>query len=126
MKNNNSHRLFIYLRHGIIHLFILLLFLTAPGLCCCTWTFSSCWEWGLLSSCESQASYCSGFSRCGSWALGQEGFSNYGAQASVIMVHRLSCSVAFGIFPDQVLNLCPMPWKADSFLFYFFATLFIF
>ena len=81
MKNNNSHRLFIYLRHGIVHLLILPLFLAALGLCCCTWTFSSCWEWGLLSSCEAQASCCGGFSHCGSWALGHAGFSNCGAQA---------------------------------------------
>ena len=81
MNNNNSHRLFIYLRHGIVYLFILLLFLAALGLCYNMWTFSSCWEWGLLSSCEAWASYGGGFSRCGSWALGHTGFSNCGAWA---------------------------------------------
>ena len=28
--------------------------------------------------------------------------------ASVLGVHRLSCSVARGIFPDQRSNLCPL------------------
>ena len=30
------------------------------------------------------------------------------------MAHRLSCSVACGIFPDQGSNLCPLHWQADS------------
>ena len=29
-------------------------------------------------------------------------------------MHRLSCSVACGIFPDQGLNLCPLHWQVDS------------
>ena len=41
----------------------------------------------------------------GAWALG--------ARASVA-VHRLSCSTACGIFPDQGSNLCPLHWQADS------------
>ena len=32
---------------------------------------------------------------------------------SVAVVHRLSCSAACGIFPDQGLNLCPLHCKAD-------------
>ena len=28
--------------------------------------------------------------------------------------HKLSCSVACGIFPDQGLNLCLLNWQADS------------
>ena len=31
-------------------------------------TFSSCSEWGLLSSCDAWASHCSGFSRGRAWA----------------------------------------------------------
>ena len=38
------------------------LFMAVLGLCCCTWTFSSCGEWGLLSSCAwaspHHASFC--------------------------------------------------------------------
>ena len=41
----------------------------------------------------------SGFSCCGGQAPG--------AQASVVVVHGLSCSVACGIFPDQGSNPCP-------------------
>ena len=36
-----------------------------PGLCCCTWAFSSCGEWGLFSSCRAWDFHCSGFSCCG-------------------------------------------------------------
>ena len=35
-------------------------FLAVLGLCCCTWTLSSCDEWGLLSSCGVQTPHCSG------------------------------------------------------------------
>ena len=53
---------------------------------------------GLLSSCGAQASYCSGFS-CGAQALG--------AQASVVIAHRLSCSTTWGILLDQGSNPVP-------------------
>ena len=33
---------------------------------------------------------------------------------SVIVAHRTSCSAAFGIFPDQGSNPCPLHWQADS------------
>jgi len=33
----------------------------------------------------------------------------------LVVVHRLSCSVASGIFPDQGLNPCPLRWQADSY-----------
>ena len=36
--------------------------------------FSSCDNWGLLSSCGMRASLCSGFSCCGVLALGRTGF----------------------------------------------------
>ena len=49
---------------------------------------------------------CGGFSCCGARALG--------ARASVFAAHRLSCSAACGIFPDQGLNPCPLHWQADS------------
>ena len=49
--------------------------------------FFGCGEWGLLSSCSAQASHRGGFSRC--------------VRASVLAVHRLSCPMVHGIFPDQ-------------------------
>ena len=46
------------------------------------WVFSSCGEWGLLSTCSAQSSHCGGFSCFGAQALG--------AWASVIVGHGLS------------------------------------
>ena len=43
--------------------------------------FSSCSEWGLLSSCGTRASHCGGFSCCGAQAPG--------VQASVVVAHGL-------------------------------------
>ena len=37
-----------------------------------------------------------------------------GTQASGVVAHRLSCSMAYGIFPDQGSNQCPLDCKADS------------
>ena len=37
-------------------------FLAVLSLRCCQWAFSSCTEWGLLSSCGTRASLCVGFS----------------------------------------------------------------
>jgi len=42
----------------------------------------------------------------------------WGAQASVAVVHRLSCSTACGIFPDQVSNPGTLHWQADSYPLY--------
>ena len=36
------------------------------------------------------------------------------------MAHRLSCSAACRIFPDQGLNLYPLHWQED--FFFFFTT----
>ena len=33
---------------------------------------------------------------------------------SVVVAHRLSCSMACGIFLDQGLNLCLLHWQTDS------------
>ena len=33
---------------------------------------------------------------------------------SIVVVHRLSCSAACGIFPDEGLNLCLLHWQVDS------------
>ena len=33
---------------------------------------------------------------------------------SVVVAHGLSCSAAYGIFPDQGSNPCPLHWQADS------------
>ena len=77
--------------------------------------FSSCGERGLLLG--AQASHWGGFS-CEAWGLGARAsvVAARGLQSagSVAVVHRLSCSTACGIFPDQGSNLCPLHWQADS------------
>ena len=69
----------------------------ALSLVVASWGYSSLW---------CVASHCGGFSCCGARVLG--------AQASVDVAHRISCSAACGIFPDQGSNLCPLHWQADS------------
>ena len=60
--------------------------------------FWLCWE--LLSSYGVRASHCTDFSRCSTQTLGQVG--------SVVTAHRLNCSGACGISPDQGSNPCPL------------------
>ena len=72
--------------------------------------FSSCSEKGLLflemrglvvvpSLVVETGSRYSGLRSSGSGALGPD---------SEVVVHRLSCSSACAVFPDQGLNLCPL------------------
>ena len=65
------------------------------------------------SSCDAQASHRSGFSRCRTQALGHVGFSSRNMGSEVVVL-RLSCSAACGIFPDQGSNPCPLHWQVDS------------
>ena len=67
--------------------------------------FSSCHEWGQLSSCGAGASHCGGFSSdgpglqsLGASVVAVPGLWNTGSTA---VVHGLSCSSAHGIFPDR-------------------------
>ena len=76
----------------------LFLFLVVLGLCCCS--DFSLGKQELLSSCDTQASRWGGF-LCG-------------AQASVVVVHGLSCPSTRGIFLDQRLNPCVLHWQVDS------------
>ena len=39
--------------------------------------------------------------------------ADLGCAGSVAMVHRLSCSVVCGIFPDPGSNVCPLQWQVD-------------
>ena len=41
-----------------------------------------------------------------------------GGFSSFRVVHGLSCPVAYGIFPDQGSNPCPLHWQADSYPLY--------
>ena len=79
-------------------------FTATLGLCCCAQAFSSCSESGLLFL------GCVGFSLWWlllSWSAGSE-----------VVAHRLSCSVAGGIFLDQRLNPCSLHWQVDSYPLY--------
>ena len=87
-----------FLGHMVLLFFsyFMYLFLAVLYFCCCMWTFSSCElasYWGGSSCCRAQAQ---------------------GAWASVVVVPRLSCPTACGIFLDWGLNLCSLPWQADS------------
>ena len=67
-----------------IHIYMcvcMYLFMVVLGLHCCTHAFSSCGEWGLLSSYSAWSSHCGGFS-CGAQALGCMGFSTLSVVAA--------------------------------------------
>ena len=75
--------------------------------------------------CGAWASHCSGFSCCGAQAPGvwASGFGPHRlgscslwaleCAGSVVVAHRLSCSVVRGIFLDQGSNPCPLDWKGQ-------------
>ena len=57
------------------------------------------------------SSWCAGLSPSRPLSLRSTGSRCAG---SVIVAHGPICSVAYGIFPDQGSNLCPLHWQADS------------
>ena len=67
--------------------------MVALDLCCLSWAFSSCDEWGLL------------FVVVNGLLI---------VVVSLVVECRLSCSQACGIFPDQGLSWCPLLWQTDS------------
>jgi len=73
---------------------------------------------GLRSSCDAQASHCSGFCCCRVQVLELVGFSSHGSRnrgtGSIVVAHRLSYSSACGIFLDQRSILCLQHSQADS------------
>ena len=75
-----QHNAFKIVTNGVCCLFLFLL----PVLClhCCVWALATCSKWGLLSSCSTCASRCSGVS------YGGHGLQ--GAWASVVAAHSLS------------------------------------
>ena len=76
----------------------LFFFLAVLGLHCCSWAFSSCSEWGLLSS------LVRGLPVAVTSLVVEHRLSSTG---SVVLAHGLSCFTACGIFPDQESNPCP-------------------
>ena len=73
---------------------------------------------GLLSSCHAQASHCGALSRWGAQAsivVGSVGVApRLQSTDSIGAVHGLSCSAAYGIFPDQGSNLFLLHWQVES------------
>ena len=67
------------------------------GLRCCMQAFSSCGKRGQLFVAV---------------------YRLLAAVASGVMEHRLSCSTACGIFPDQGLSPWPLHWQPDSYALY--------
>ena len=59
--------------------YLINLFLSALGLCCCARAFSSCGDGGATLCCGARASHCSGFSCCRAWAVGRR-LSSCGAR----------------------------------------------
>ena len=80
--------------------------------------FPSCGSWELLSNWGVWASHCSGFSCCRAWALGGMGSvvaaPGPWSTGLIVVVHRLSCPEAWGIFTDQGSNWCALHWQVDS------------
>ena len=85
------------------------LFLVAVGLGGCVQAFSSCGERGLLLVAGA------GFSLWSLLLLWSPGSRHTGSDA---LVHRLSCSAAPGLFPDQGSNLCSLYKQVDSYPLY--------
>ena len=90
-----------YLTFKIFYLVIILVVLC---LCCCMLAFSSCSKQGLLSSCGSRTSYCSGFlwsSGSRAWKLQQ--LLHVG---SVVATYGLSCLMHdLGTLPQPGMKL---------------------
>ena len=111
---------------SFINLFIFIyLFLAALGLRCCMRAFSSCSEQGLLfvvvhvlliavaSLVVEHRLQAHGLHQL--WHVSSVVMAHeLQSTGSVVVVHRLSCSTACGIFPDQGSNPCSLRWQVDS------------
>ena len=120
-KLNHSLLFICFFNKLILFIYI---FLTALGLRCCMWAFSSCGELGLLfvavyrllivvaSLVAEHGLQAHGLQQL--WYVGSVVVAcKLQSAGSVVVAHRLSCSEACGIFPDQGSNPCP-PALADG------------
>ena len=113
------------------HLFLIFLkktylFLAALGLHCCAGFFSTWGKRGFLCSSsvyELHIVLASLAVETGSGACGLQLFWWVGSAVVaprlqstgwIVAVHRLSCPVVCGIFPDQWWNPCLLHWRVDS------------
>ena len=74
-----------------INYLLFILFLVALGLCFCVLAFSSCGEWGLLSSSGVQASHCGGFSCC-KHGLQAHRLQQFQLMGSRVWAQQLGCT----------------------------------
>ena len=81
--------------------------MAALGLRCCAQAFSSCGEQGLLFVAV-HGLLITVASLVAEHGLQVRGFQQLWHVGSVVVAHRLCCSVACGIFPDQGSNQCPL------------------
>ena len=112
---------------------LFIFFLAALGPCCFSWTFSSCSDVGLVSvvvpsfslrwssCCRAQAlgTQISVVAAPGSEVAEQAHFWVTGTRARaqpVVAAHKLSCSEACGIFPDQGIEHVSPALAGDSYL----------
>ena len=79
--------------------------MVALGLHCCALAFSSCSQQGYSLLAVNRLTAVASLAA-------EPRLQGVGA---VVVVHRLSCSLAYGIFPDQGSKLCPLYWQADSY-----------
>ena len=118
-----QHNAFKTVTNGVCCLFLFLL----PVLClhCGVWALATCSKWGLLSSCSTCASRCSGvsygghglqgawasvvaahsLSSCGIWTL-ECGLQQWWPMGAVAVARRLSCLATCGIVWTGESNLC--------------------
>ena len=76
------------------------------------WVFTSVRGPSLVAASGAHSSSrCAGLSLAWPLLLRSTGSRRTG---SAVVAHRLSCSVACGIFPHQGWNPCPLHWQADS------------
>ena len=68
-RPTESESLSVGLEDKALYFILLIYFLVALGVHCCSWAFSSCGEWRLLSSFSVRASLYHGFSCCRAPAL---------------------------------------------------------
>ena len=92
---------------------LFILFLAALGVRCCTQTFSSCGEWGLLFVAV-HGLLIAVASLAAEHRLQACGLQQLWHVGSVVVARGLSCFAACGVFPSQGLNPCPLHWQADS------------
>ena len=102
VKTHPIEHLIFFFKLLFIYLFIYL------WLC---WVFVSVRGLSLVASGGHSSSRCTDLSL--SWPLLLRSTSSRRA-GSVVVAHGPSCSVAYGILPDQGSNPCPLDWQADS------------